>query len=84
MVARKFVIGGDAISARGVFSILAVVVLIIFGVEHLDWLDLYPEELEIRKIAVCKSEMENGNQTFDACQQNCTFLQEKGCCGALS
>ena len=84
MVTRKFIIGGDAISARGVFSILAVVVLVIVGVEHLDWLDLYPEELKVRTIAVCESEMENDNQIFDAYQQNCTFLQEKGCCGALS
>ena len=84
MVARKFVIGGDAISAREVFSILAVVVLVIVGVEHLDWLDLYPEELEIRTIAVCESEMKNDDHTFYAIQQNCTFLQEKGCGGALS
>ena len=82
MVARKFIIGGDAISARGVFP--AVVVLIIVGVKHLDWLDLYPEELKVRTIAVCESEMKNDDHTFYAIQQNCTFLQEKGCGGALS
>ena len=56
MVTHEYIIdgGGDTLAMR----IAAVVSIIVVGVEHLDWLALYSEELEIRTIAVSESVIE--------------------------